>query len=252
MKLENKVAVITGGGSGIGQAIARKFSEEGASIVIMGRDKNRLEETAQKTGNDTLIVTGDVTKMADLDRLYKESSDQFGKIDILVVNAGMATLAPFADVDEESFDFQTNVNFKAVFFTIQKSLSHLKHGASIVIISSIAQSRGFAGASVYGAAKAAIRALARTISVELCLERGIRANVISPGPIDTPGVEKLGVPQDQLSATKNSLREMVPLKRIGSPEEVATTALFLASNDSSFVVGEEIIVDGGVSNLQLA
>jgi NAD(P)-dependent dehydrogenase (short-subunit alcohol dehydrogenase family) len=247
MKLKDKVAVITGGSSGIGLGIAQEFQAEGASTVILGRHPQTLEVARQHLGPDTLIVPGDVSKMEDLDTLYERTAARFGKIDVLVVNAGIVKLAPIDQVDEAMFDNIVNINFKGAFFTIQKALPHLQEGASIILISSNGQGRGFPTTSVYAATKAAVRSLARTLSMDL-LDRGIRVNAISPGAIDTPIFEKF-LPKEYLIQAKQDLQKMVPLQRFGTPKEVATVAVFLASSDSSFVLGEEITVDGGWSQL---
>lgn len=247
MKLKNKVVVITGGNSGIGLGIAEEFKREGAVGAILGRDLKTLEEAGKKLGENFLAVQGDVTKMNDIDKLYKETAEKFGKVDVLVVNAGIVKIEPLEAVDEASFDNTNDINFKGAFFTVQKALSHLNDGASVILVASIAQSKGFAGMSVYSATKAALRSLARTFSAEL-VGRGIRVNCISPGPIDTPIFDK-SLPKEQVNEMREGFKQMVPLKRMGSSSEVARAALFLASSDSSFILGEEIQVDGGMANL---
>ena len=194
------------------------------------------------------MVQADISKMSEIDNLYKSVAEKFGKIDILVVNAGGGKFQPIDQVDEATFDSMVDINFKGAFFTIQKALPHLNGGASIVLIASIAERMGVPAFSVCSATKAALRALARTLSADL-LPRGIRVNVVSPGPIETPIFGRLGLPDDQIDGAKEQFKQMVPLKRMGTSEEVAKAALFLASSDSSFVVGEEIQVDGGMANL---
>ncbi len=248
MKLKNKVAVITGGNSGIGLGIAEEFKRQGASIAICGRDKKTLDMAQMQLGQAALVVQADVASLPDIEQLYRRVTERFDKIDILIVNAGFGILQPCEQVDEATFDSQVNVNFKGAYFTLQKALPHLNDGASVVLISSVAQSKGMAAMSVYSATKAALRSMARTLSADLN-PRGIRVNVISPGPIETPVFEKLGLPPEQLTGAKEAFRQMVPLKRFGSVGEVAKAALFLASDDSSFIVGEEIQVDGGLNNL---
>ncbi len=248
MKLQNKVAVITGGNSGIGLGIAEEFKTEGASGVISGRDTKTLNEAEKKLAPNFMAVQSDVTKMDDLDKLYNSTKEKYGKIDVLVVNSGVATFAPVDYVDEAQFDDMMNINFKGTYFTIQKALPHMNDGGSIILISSIAQSLGVANTSVYAATKAAVRSLARTLSADL-LPRKIRVNVISPGPIETPIFGKLGMPEDQIDGAKEGFRQMVPLKRFGTPAEIAKAAVFFASDDSSYVLGEEIQVDGGMANL---
>ena len=248
MKLQDKVTVITGGNSGIGLGIAEVFRNQGAKVVVCGRDRKTLDETQKQLGNDVLVVQADVANIADLDALYKKTSERFGKIDSLIVNAGIAVFQPIDQVDEATFDKISNINFKGAYFTIQKALPYLNDGASIVLISSIAQSKGIANTSVYSATKAALRSLAKTLTADL-LPRGIRVNVVSPGPIDTPIFGKLGIPPEALDQTLEGFTQMVPMKRMGTSDEVAKAVLFLASRDSSFIAGEEIQVDGGMANL---
>ncbi|VAX21246.1 3-oxoacyl-[acyl-carrier protein] reductase [hydrothermal vent metagenome] len=248
MKLRDKVAVVTGGNSGIGLSIAEELKKEGAKIAIMGRNEKTLDEAASKLGSGTVIHQGDVTKFDDLDALYAKVDDKLGKIDTLVVNAGGLTAAPFDQVDEAIFDSMSDLNFKGAFFTIQKALPFLNDGASIILISSIAQSLGFPGMSVYGATKAAVRSLSRTLSAELA-GRKIRVNTISPGPVETPIYGRIGVPEDQIDGMKDQFREKPLMKRFGEAREIGTVAVFLASSDSSFIVGEEIVVDGGIVNI---
>jgi len=248
MRLKDKVAVITGGNSGIGFSIAEEFKNQGASVVICGRDRKTLDDSKKKLGRDVLVIQADVTNMADIESLYKSTMERFGKIDSLVVNAGVALFEPVDQVDEKTFDTMVNINFKGAFFTIQKALSYLNDGASIVLISSIAQSKGVATTSVYSATKAALRSLAKTLSADL-LPRRIRVNVVSPGPIETPIFGKLGLPAEALEQAKEGFTQMVPMKRMGTSNEVAKAALFLSSRDSSFITGEEIQVDGGMANL---
>ena len=248
MRLQDKIAVITGGNSGIGLAIAEAFKTEGAAGIILGRNAGTLETAGKKLAPNFTTVRGDVTKMADLETLYKEVAAQHDHIDILVVNAGGATFQPFDQVDEASFDQQADLNFKGTFFTVQKALPLLREGASIILVSSVAQSKGIPGMTVYSGAKAAVRSLARSLSAEL-IPRGVRVNVISPGPIETPLFNRVGLPEDQIPGAKDGFIQMVPLKRIGTVKEVANAAVFLASDDSTFIVGEEIQVDGGLVNL---
>ena len=248
MKLKNKVAVITGGNSGIGLGIAEEFKSEGASGVISGRNAKTLSEAKDQLGPNFIPFQGDITKMDDIDKLYQTTTDKYGKIDVLVVNAGMATFIPFDQIDESTFDSMNDLNFKGAFFTIQKALPHLNDGASIILISSVANSKGFPATTVYSATKAALRSLARTISSEL-LERRIRVNTLSPGPIDTPIFHRAGVPEEAVEGMKDQFTQMVPMKRLGTSREIGTAAVFLASQDSSYVVGEELQVDGGMANL---
>ena len=248
MKLQGKVAVVTGGNSGIGLAIAREFAEQGADVVVFGRNAQTLDEAVRSIGNGTLGVQGDVTRLDDLDRLYQETVARFGKIDILVANAGIARPAPLDLTDEALFDLTSDINFKGAFFTVQKAVPHLNDGASIILVTSAGNVKGLPNFSVYVATKAAVRSLARSFSAEL-LPRGIRVNALSPGPIETPIFGRMGLPEEAIEGIAAKMTEMLPIKRFGKPEEMAKAALFLASSDSSFVVGAELVADGGMSQL---
>ncbi len=248
MKLQGKVAVVTGGNSGIGLAIAREFTEQGADVVVFGRNAQTLDEAVRSIGNGTLGVQGDVTRLDDIDRLYQETVARFGKIDILVVNAGIARPAPLDLTDEALFDLTSDINFKGAFFTVQKAVPHLNDGASIILVTSAGNVKGLPNFSVYVATKAAVRSLARSFSAEL-LPRGIRVNALSPGPIETPIFGRMGLPEEAMDGIAAQMTEMIPLKRFGKPEEMAKAALFLASSDSSYVVGAELVADGGMSQL---
>jgi NAD(P)-dependent dehydrogenase (short-subunit alcohol dehydrogenase family) len=249
-KLKGKVAVITGGSSGIGLSIAREFKDQGARVVICGRGNEALAKAQKQLGDGVLAVKADIASLPDIDRLFEATVKEFGKLDILVASAGAGVFLPMDQIDEAAFDLMSDVNFKGTFFTIQKALPHLNDGASIIVISANGQSKGFPGSTAMAATKAAIRSLARSVSADYLVSRGIRANCISPGPIDTPLFDKLGLPQDQVAGLKEMFKQLVPMGRMGTPEEVAKTALFLASDDSSFIVGEEIQIDGGEANLR--
>ena len=248
MKLENKVAVITGGNSGIGLGIAREFAKQGASIVIFGRSAGTLESAAAEIGSKTLAVQGDVTSVSDLDRLFESTVQKFGKIDVLVVNAGVARPEPVEQVDEAAFDFLSDINFKGAFFTVQRALPHLNDRASIILNSSIANSIGMPGMAVYGATKAAVRSLARTLSAEL-LPRGIRVNTLSPGAIETLIWGRTGLQQEELDQMASNIGSQIPMGRFGTSSEMAKAALFLASDDSSYVAGAELVADGGMTQI---
>ena len=247
-KLTGKVAVVTGGNSGIGLATAKRFREEGAKVVISGRDQKTLDEAVKTIGGDVIAVRGDVSKLGDLDKLYKTVAEKFGKIDVLFANAGIAKFAPVTDSTEAQFDEQFDVNVKGVYFTIQKALPLLNDGASIIINSSVANETGTAGASVYSATKAAVRSFARTLTTEL-IGRGIRINVVSPGPITTPIFGRTGLPQEAIEGFARDVVAKVPMKRFGRPEEVADTVLFLANPESSYITGIDINVDGGMGQV---
>jgi len=248
VRLHNKIAVITGGNSGIGLGIAEAFSSEGAKGIIFGRNAKTLKKAKIILDPQFEIVQGDVTRMDDLDRLYFEIDRQFGGIDILVVNAGGGKYTPFEETTEKDFDDMVNINFKGAFFTVQKAIPFLNSGAKIILISSMAHHKGFSNCSVYAACKAAVRSLTRTLSTEL-LPYGVYVNTLTPGPIDTPIYDRVGICEDDVTQVKESFEQLVPLKRMGTPLEMGRIAVFLASSDSDFIVGEEIIADGGVVNL---
>ena len=247
-KLTGKVAVITGGNSGIGLATAKEFLEQGAQVVISGRDQKTLDDAAQQLGPEVLVVAADVAKLADLDKLFAAVRGRFGRIDVLFVNAGIGKFLPFGAVSEEFYDATLDVNLKGAFFTIQKALPLLSDGASIVLNTSVNAHIGMPNSSVYSASKAGLLSLARTLSAEL-VGRNIRVNAISPGPVATPILERMGMPAEVLEQTRQNLASQVPMKRFGRPEEIAKTALFLASSDSSFLLGTEIVADGGMTQL---
>tara|TARA_R110001583_G_scaffold160872_1_gene312744 strand:- start:13681 stop:14427 length:747 start_codon:yes stop_codon:yes gene_type:complete len=248
MKLKNKIAVITGGNSGIGFATAKLFQEEGAKVIITGRRQDAVDTAMKELGGDVIGITTDASIIKDIDKLYKEVDDFYGKIDVLFLNAGVATFEPIEAVTEETYDRQMNTNLKGLFFNIQKALPLLKNGGSIILTTSAADQKGFSNTSVYSATKAAVRNLSRTLSAEL-LDRGIRVNSIAPGPIETPLFDKLGFPQEGVVQVKEQFLSTNPMKRMGTPEEVAKGVLFLASNDSSYVAGIDLSVDGGVAKL---
>jgi NAD(P)-dependent dehydrogenase (short-subunit alcohol dehydrogenase family) len=249
--LQGKVALITGGSSGIGLATAREFHAQGARVVLTGRDRQRLEAVATELGPDVLAVPTDVTRLSDLDNLMARTRETFGNLDILFVNAGITGNRTLAETDEAFFDEQMNTNFKGAYFTIQKALPLLNDQASIILTGSVSALVGMAGTSVYSASKAALHSLARTLSAEL-IGRGIRVNTITTGAIETPILERAGNPPEVVETLRKMFASRVPVKRLGRPEEVAKVALFLASSDSSFVVGTEIAVDGGnTANIRL-
>jgi NAD(P)-dependent dehydrogenase (short-subunit alcohol dehydrogenase family) len=247
-RLEGKVAVVTGGNSGIGLATGRRLQQEGARVAIAGRSRKTLDEAARAIGNGLLAIQADIAKSADLDRLYAEVSEKLGRIDVLFVNAGIARFAPLAETSEKTFDEQFDVNIKGAYFTIQKAIPRLNDGASIILNTSAADRQGVAGASAYSATKAALRSLARTAAAEL-VGRGIRVNTVAPGPIVTPIFERVGLPKEAFDELANQIVAKVPMKRFGKPEEIAATVAFLASQDASFITGVEINVDGGLGQI---
>ncbi|PYX51422.1 MAG: oxidoreductase [Acidobacteria bacterium] len=247
-RLEGKVAVVTGGNSGIGLATAQRLQEEGARVAILGRSRKTLDEAVKTIGNGVVAVQGDVAKLADLDKLYAEVSRKLGKIDVLFVNAGVAKFAPFAETSESIYDENFDINIKGAYFTIQKALPLLNDGASIILNTSVAGQTGTAGASAYSATKAALRSLARTTAAELAV-RGIRVNTVAPGPIVTPIFGRTGLPKEAVDEFAKEIIAQVPMKRFGQPEEVAGAVAFLASQDASYITGVEINVDGGLGQI---
>ena len=247
-KLEGKVAVVTGGNSGIGLATAKEFSDQGAKVAISGRDQQTLNSAKKEIGNGVLVVKADTSKLGDIDALFGAVKKEFGKIDVLFVNAGVGKFVPIESVDEEFFDEIMDINFKGAYFTIQKALPLLNDNASIILNTSINAHIGMPNSSVYAASKAALITLARTLSAEL-VGRGIRVNAVSPGPVTTPIFDKAGLAAQDRQALTKSIQAQVPMKRFGLPEEIAKTVLFLASSDSSFLLGTEIVADGGMSRL---
>jgi NAD(P)-dependent dehydrogenase (short-subunit alcohol dehydrogenase family) len=247
-RLKNKVAVITGGNSGIGKSIAKKFKNEGAKVVIFGRNEETLNQAKAEIGEDLLAVKGDVTNSADLENLFSLVKEKYGKIDTLVVNAGSAKMIPLEATTEDVFDSISNVNFKGAFFTVQKALHLLSEGSNVTLISSVANVKGIPGMSVYSASKAASRSLARSFAAELA-PKGIRVNSLSPGPIDTPIFDRMGLPEGATEDAKESFKGQVPMQRLAQPEEMASVALFLSSEDSSFVTGADIAADGGLAQV---
>jgi len=237
-KLQGKVAVITGGTEGIGLATAQLFVKEGAYVFITGRRQKELDEAVTAIGGNVTGVQGDVAKLADLDRLYQTVGKVKGRIDIIFANAGVAEFIPFGKVSEEHFDKLFNINVKGAFFAVQKGLPLLNDGGSIILTGSVASIKGTASFGVYAASKAAIRSFVRTWTMDL-KDRHIRSNIVSPGPINTPLVSR------QSADVFAQIVSTIPMGRIGEPDEVAKAALFLASDDSSFVTGIELFVDGG-------
>jgi NAD(P)-dependent dehydrogenase (short-subunit alcohol dehydrogenase family) len=245
-RLDGKIAVITGGNSGIGLATAQRFVEEGAYVFITGRRQSELDAAVKQIGiNNITGVQGDVSNFADLDRLYDTVKQQKGRIDVLFANAGIVELAPLGSITESHFDKIFNINVKGLLFTVQKALPLFQDGGSIILTASIGGSKGYEGTSPYSATKAAIRSFARTWTVEL-KQRKIRVNAISPGPIDTAQQQLIGELGEQL---RTNLVNAVPLGRMGNPDEVAKAVSFLASDDSSYVTGIELFVDGGMAQI---
>jgi NAD(P)-dependent dehydrogenase (short-subunit alcohol dehydrogenase family) len=247
-KLDGKVALITGGNSGIGLATAKRFVLEGAYVFITGRTQSKLDAAVKQVGSNVTGVQGDVSKLADLDRLYEQIGKEKGKLDILFANAAIAKYGQLGSIDEEHFDSIFAGNVKGVLFTVQKALPLIPDGGSIILNASVVGSKGMSSNSVYAATNAAVRSFARTWTTDL-KARHIRVNALSPGPIDTEGLrELLGSSQAGQDRLK-SIGTTVPLGRLGLPDEIAKAAVFLASDDSSYVTGIELFVDGGFAQV---
>jgi len=247
-KLNGKTALVTGGNSGIGLAAARLFCAEGARVAVTGRDSATLDEVQRSSEGRILALRSDAGSLPDIDELMQQVKSHLGSLDVLFVNAALAQPAPLEAVTEAQFDAMADVNFKGVFFTIQKALPLLRPGASVIVTTSIANQLGSPNFSVYAACKAALRSLVQSLALEL-IGRGIRVNAISPGPIATPIWDRLGLPGEARNAIVQDIEGKSPIGRFGEPAEVARAALFLASEDASYVVGQELAVDGGMSLL---
>jgi NAD(P)-dependent dehydrogenase (short-subunit alcohol dehydrogenase family) len=246
-QLEGKIAVITGGNSGIGLATAQRFVQEGAYIFITGRRQSEVDNAVNSIGRNVIGVQGDVSNLADLDRLYETVKQQKGKIDVLFANAGVYDIAPLGSITEAHFDKIFSVNVKGLLFTVQKALPLFQDGGSIILTASVNASKGFGSMSVYSATKAATRSFARSWTVDL-KHRNIRVNAISPGPIDTPMLRSASKSLGEEEFMK-AIIGSVPLDRMGNPDEIASAVTFLASDDSSYVTGIELFVDGGIAQI---
>jgi NAD(P)-dependent dehydrogenase (short-subunit alcohol dehydrogenase family) len=247
-KLEGKVAVITGGSSGIGLATAELFVKEGAYVFITGRRQAELDKAKAQIGGNVTVVQGDISNLADLDRLYATVKAEKGGLDIIVASAGFVELVTLKDATPEHFDKTFNINARGTFFTVQKALSLLRDGGSVVLVSSAAHLIGVPAYTTYSATKAALRSFARSWAAEL-KDRAIRVNILSPGPIDTPIIDGQFKTKEESDVMKSQFASMVPLGRIGRADEMASAALFLASNDSSFSTGIDLVADGGLSQV---
>ena len=243
-KLEGKIALITGGTTGIGLAAARLFHDEGARVFITGRSELTLAEAKKQLPADITSIRSDASRLQDIDGLVATLQAKVDHIDVAFINAGIAKFLPFESITPEIFDEMFDINIRGAYFTIQKLLPLFRSGSSVVLTTSLAADLGIATSSAYGATKAALSSLARTLSNELA-PRGIRVNEVSPGPIETPIYGKLGMSAEQTSGFKDTMAGLVPLKRMGAPDEVARAALFLASDDSSYLLGSKIRIDGG-------
>jgi NAD(P)-dependent dehydrogenase (short-subunit alcohol dehydrogenase family) len=244
MRLKDKIAVITGGNSGIGLAIARTFVREGAKVAIVGRAAESLAAAKAELGGDTLAIAADLTQVAEIERVFAAVKEHFGRVDVLVANAGRNLAAPFEYVNEEAYDALFDTNVKAVFFTVQKALPLLTAGGSVILTSSGLHQKGLAYMAAYNATKAAVRSLARTFAVELA-PRKIRVNVVSPGMIETPLHGRAGLDDQSKAHVVAQYNATAPLGRIGEPHEIASAVLFLASEDASYMTAADLVVDGG-------
>jgi NAD(P)-dependent dehydrogenase (short-subunit alcohol dehydrogenase family) len=247
-KLEGKIALITGGNSGIGLATAKQFVNEGAYVFITGRREAELAAAKKQIGKNATAIQGDVSNLDDLDRLFAQIKKEKDRIDIVFANAGVARYAPIGTITEDFFDSIFDINVKGVLFTVQKALPLLRDGGSIILNASIVGSKGLSSNSVYSATKAAVRSFARTWTTDL-KDRGIRVNAISPGPIDTPGLSELLASSETGEQRKKMISNTVPLGRFGKPEEIAKAVVFLASDDASYITGIELFVDGGFAQV---
>jgi NAD(P)-dependent dehydrogenase (short-subunit alcohol dehydrogenase family) len=246
-RIKNKVTVITGGNSGIGFGIAQAFKNEGVKGTIVGRNKETLATSAAQLGDGFIAINADVTNLVDLERVFAATAEKFGKIDVIVANAGAGTTGTVADTSEADYDRLLDLNLKSVYFTVNKALPYMNDGGSIILIGSNAAHRAYPSFGLYGAAKAAVIFLAKAFSNDL-LDRNIRVNVITPGTTDTPAFDKF-VPAEQIEAVKQHFAGVMPIGRIGQPSDIGKTAVFLASDDSSFMLGAELLVDGGMTYL---
>lgn len=248
-KLENKIAVVTGGNSGIGLAVAKRFAQEGAKVVITGRNPSSIRKAVSEIGHDAAGLVSDAGNVDCLTQTFEDITRKFeGKIDILVINAGVYITAPLADYTEAMFDETSDVNFKGAFFSVQRALPYLKEGASIILTGSTVAATAKINGAAFAATKAALRSLARSFSAEFT-DRHIRVNVISPGPTDTPVFGRTGASEDQIANVKAALIAHTPLKRLASAEEIAEAYLYVASDDSHYMLGAELVIDGGYRTL---
>jgi NAD(P)-dependent dehydrogenase (short-subunit alcohol dehydrogenase family) len=247
-KIEGKIALITGGNSGIGLATAKQFVNEGAYVFITGRRDPELAAAVKGIGKNVTAIQGDVSNLGDLDRLFEQIKREKGKLNIVFANAGVAKYAPFGTITEEFYDSIFNINVKGLLFTVQKALPLLSDGASVILNASIVASKGFSSNSVYSATKAAVRSFARTWTTDL-KNRRIRVNAVSPGSTDTPGLSELFASAEVGQQRLKMISDTVPLGRLGTSDEIAKAVVFLASDDSSYITGTELFVDGGLAQV---
>jgi NAD(P)-dependent dehydrogenase (short-subunit alcohol dehydrogenase family) len=247
-RLQGKVAVVTGGNSGIGLASAQRLHAEGARVVISGRDQKTLDSAVATLGAGAIAIRADVSNLADIDQLFSQVASRLGKIDVLFANAGVAKFAAYADSTDSLFDEMFAINVKGVYFTIQKAIPHLNDAASVILNTSVVSTKGAENMGIYAATKAAVRSFARTAAAEL-KTRNIRVNAVAPGPIATPIFGRSGLTEEQIEGFKAGIAASVPLHRLGRPEEIAGAVAFLASDDASYITGIELNVDGGLGSL---
>lgn len=243
-KLENKTAVVTGGNSGIGLATAKELIAQGAKVLITGRKQNLVDDAAKDIGATGIVA--DQSNLKDIDALVEKTKSQFGTLDLLFINAGIAAFAPLGSIEEEQLDSIMGINFKGALFTLQKFLPLLKEGSSVTFLSSVSAYTGMPNTAVYAASKAALNSLTRTAAYELA-PKGIRVNVVCPGPVDTPVFGKLGLPEEALQQMAEAMQQRIPLKRFGTSGEIAKLVAFISSDDASFITGSEYVIDGGVN-----
>lgn len=247
-KLEGKIALITGGSTGIGLATASLFQREGAQVIVTGRNKDAIAAAQRELGPGAMAIASDTSKLADIASLIDQIGRKFGRIDIVFANAGIARFQPFGAIGEADFDEHFDVNVKGLYFTVQAALPLIPSGGSILLTASVVSKKGFAGTSVYAATKAAVRSFGRTLATELA-PRGIRVNTVSPGPVTTPLFGKMGLSEEAIGQMHHNMAQGIALKRMGEVDEIARAALFLVSDDASLIVGVELFVDGGRAEL---
>ncbi len=247
-KLNGKIALITGGSTGIGLATAKLFQQEGARVVLTGRNAQALEAAQKELGSEAVAIASDTSDLKEIGKLMDVIRQKFGRIDILFANAGIAKFQPFGEIQEGFFDEQFDINVKGLFFTVQSALPLIPNGGSVLLTASVVSKKGFAGSSVYAATKAAVRSFGRTLATELA-PRGIRVNTLSPGPVATPIFAKMGLSEAATAEMEKGFSSTVALKRMGTSEEIAQAALFLSSDDASLIVGIELFADGGLAEL---
>ena len=247
-KLDGKIALITGGSTGIGLATAKLFQREGARIVLTGRNAAAIAAAQEELGSDALAIASDTGNFIEIAKLMDIIREKFGRIDILFANAGIAKFQPFGEITEAFFDEHFDINVKGLFFTVQSALPLIPSGGSVLLTASVVSKKGFSGSSVYAATKAAVRSFGRTLATELG-PRGIRVNTLSPGPVVTPLFAKMGLPEAAIAEMHMHMSAGVALKRMGTAEEIAQAALFLSSDDAALIVGAELFADGGLAEL---